>query len=54
VAEDVKELGNIVGVKYLCNTSNTFNLLSREGRREWRAAGGSDVASEVEGGKKGG
>jgi len=52
VAEDVKELGKIVGVKYLCNTTNTFNLLSREGRREWRAAGGSDMASEVDGGKK--
>jgi len=52
VAEDVKELGKIVGVKYLCNTTNTFNLLTREGRREWTAAGGSDVASDDDGGKK--
>jgi len=52
VAEDVKDLGKIVGVNYLCNTTNTFNLLTREGRREWRAAGGSDVVSEDDGGKK--
>ena len=52
MAEDVKELGKIVGVKYLCNTTNTFNLLSREGRREWRAARGSEVAGDVDGGKK--
>ena len=52
VAEDVQDLGKIVGVQYLCNTTNTFNLLSREGRREWRAAGGGDVANEdVEGQK---
>ena len=43
VAEDV-------GVKYHCDTSNTFNLLSREGRRDWRAARGSEVADDVDGG----
>jgi len=46
VAEDVKELGKVVGVKYQCDTSNNFNLLSREGRRLWRTAGGS-VTSDV-------
>ena len=30
MSEDVKELGKVVGVNYQCDTSNTFNLLSRE------------------------
>jgi len=52
VSEDVKELGKVVGVKYQCDTSNTFNLLSGEGRRLWRAAGGSETANDVTGGEK--
>lgn len=35
---DVKELGKVVGVEFNCDTLNSFNLLSREGRREWRVA----------------
>jgi hypothetical protein len=45
VKEDVRELGKVVGVKFNCDTSNKFNLLSRDGRREWRAAGGCEVLS---------
>jgi len=52
VSEDVKELGKVVGVKYQCDTSNTFNLLSREGRRLWRAVGGSETTDDVAGGEK--
>jgi len=52
VSEDVKELGKVVWVKYQCDTSNTFNLLSREGRRLCRAVGGSEMADDVAGGEK--
>ncbi|XP_024626603.1 uncharacterized protein [Medicago truncatula] len=38
VADDVMSLGKVVGVRYQCETVNSFNLLSKEGRREWRAA----------------
>jgi len=27
-------------VKFKCDTSNSFNLLTKEGIREWRGAGG--------------
>jgi hypothetical protein len=40
---DVQELGKAVGLEYHCDTSNCFNLLFKEGRREWRAAGGCEV-----------
>lgn len=33
VAADVQSLGKVVGVKYQCDTLNSFNLLTREGRR---------------------
>lgn len=33
VAEDVKSLGKVVGVKYQCATLNRFNMLLKEGRR---------------------
>lgn len=36
VAADVQSLDKVMGVKYQCDTGNSFNLLSREGRREWR------------------
>jgi len=48
VQEDISELGKVVGVKVNCDTSNSFNLLSREGRREWRAAGGIEKLSRTE------
>jgi hypothetical protein len=43
VVEDVKEIGRVVGVTYECETKNCFNLLTKEGRREWRATGGKEV-----------
>jgi hypothetical protein len=45
---DVRELGKAVGLEYLCDTTNSFNLLSKEGRRGWRAAGGCEVGRESE------
>jgi hypothetical protein len=53
VKEDVKELGKAVGVKVNCDISNSFNLLSREGRREWRAAGGIEKQGAPEVGFEG-
>jgi hypothetical protein len=53
VKEDVRELGKVVGVKVNCDVSNSFNLLSRDGRREWRAAGGFEKLTETEGGVEG-
>lgn len=50
VADDVMSLGKVVGVRYQCETVNNFNLLSKEGRREWRAASaGNRVDGEVKG-----
>jgi len=40
VKDDFRDLGKIVGVKFNCDTTNSFNLLSREGRKKLRAAGG--------------
>jgi len=48
VKEDVRELGKVVGVKVNCDISNSFNMLSRDGRREWRAAGGIKKLSGAE------
>jgi hypothetical protein len=42
VADDVRGIGKAVGVQYRCDTNNSFNLLTREGRKEWRAAGGGE------------
>ena len=42
-----------MGVKYHCNTSNSFNLLTREGRREWRAIGGGPLMGGEDGGAAG-
>lgn len=42
VAEDVKEIGRVVGLTYECETKNCFNLLTKEGRREWRTSGSTD------------
>ena len=50
VAADVRNIGKAIGVKYKCDTTNSFNLLTREGRKEWRASGVSDVERGVEGG----
>jgi len=50
VPADFMSLGKVMGVKYQCETGNNFNLLSKEGRREWRAASaGIRVEGEVDG-----
>ena len=43
VKDDVRDLGKIVGVKINCDTTNNFNLLSREGRKNLRAADGGGM-----------
>ena len=53
VKEDVRELGKVVGVKVNCDTSNSFNMLVRGGRREWRAEGGIEKLSGKEVGFEG-
>jgi len=42
-----------VGVKVNCDTSNSFNMPARGGRREWRAAGGIEKLSGKEVGFEG-
>jgi len=49
VSADVRELGKVVGLHYQCDTSNSFNLLSKKGRREWRAARGCEMGREIVG-----
>lgn len=44
---DVKAIGKTVGSKFNCDTENTFNFLTKEGKRGWWAAGGGDVVREV-------
>ena len=54
VAEDVRDTSKKVGIKFQCNTSNSFNLLTKEGRREWRASGGGELVREGVDGEGGG
>jgi len=42
VIDDVKAMGKAVRLKFNCDTANSFNMLTKEGRKEWRAAGGSE------------
>lgn len=53
VAKDVKEIGKVIGVKFIGDSNNSFNLLSRAGRKELRAAGVGAVDSEEVGGSSG-
>jgi len=49
VIENVRGIDKTIGVKYKGYKMNQFNLLSNEGRREWRAeegVGGLDVEAE--------
>jgi len=39
--EDIREIGKTSGVKLKGDKNNSFNLLTREGRRELRAERGS-------------
>jgi len=50
VAKDVKDIGKVIGVSFKGDPNNSFNLLTRAGRREWRAAGGTKVTGEGVGG----
>ena len=50
VAEDVRDIGKVVGVKYNFDTLNSFNLLTKDGRKDWRAVGVSELGSEGVGG----
>jgi len=43
VKEDVRDLGKIVREKINCDTTNSFNLLLREGRKKLRAAGAGEM-----------
>jgi hypothetical protein len=43
VGDDARNIGKLVGVQYKCETTNSFNLLTKEGRKEWRAAGGAEL-----------
>jgi len=49
-AGDVKAIGKKIGLKFNCDTANSFNLLTKEGRKELRAAGGSEVVCGSKGG----
>jgi len=50
VKADVKEIGRVLGVSFKGDPNNSFSLLSKEGRRGWRAAGGCEMEGESEGG----
>ena len=52
-SKDVEELGKVIGVNFKGDSNNSFNLLSRAGRKEWRAAVGGDVTGEGVGGVMG-
>jgi hypothetical protein len=51
VAEDVRGIGRAVGVSYECDTKNSFDLLTKKGRREWRDTEVGKVVSGEVGGK---
>jgi len=44
----VKDIGKAVGVKFNCDTGNSFNLLTKEGRKEWRSVGGGEIGCDVD------
>jgi hypothetical protein len=45
----VQEIGRVIGLTYNGDPNNSFNLLSKEGRRGWRAAGGCELEGECDG-----
>jgi len=54
VKADVKEIGRVIGVSFNGEPNNSFNLLTKEGRKGWRKAGGSEMDGEgVGGGRQG-
>jgi len=50
VAEDVRVIVKAVGVQYNCDLNNNFNLLTREGRKDWRTTRGVEGERRVVGG----
>jgi len=52
--DDVKAVGKTVGLKFTCDINNSFNLLTKEGRKELKVAGGSEVECGSKGGDGGG
>ena len=52
VEDDVKVIGKTLGVNFKGDNNNSFNLLSKEGKREWRAGKGSMLMKD--GGQGGG
>jgi len=51
VAEDVKEIDKVAGLIYDCETKNCFNLLTKEGRKEWRSVGVGNEGNGIVRGK---
>ena len=52
VKADVKKIGRAIGVSFKGDPNNSFNLLTKEGRREWRVTGGSEMEEEGVGGER--
>jgi len=52
--EDVRGIGDLIGVKYKGNSSNNFNVLTKEGRRTLRAEVGRILSKGESGGSGGG
>ena len=48
--EDVTEIGRAIGLNFNGDPKNSFNLLSKEGRKGWRAAVGREGEGESGGG----
>lgn len=51
-SKDVKEIGKVIGVNFKGDSNNSFNLLSRAGRKErraevWGAVNGEGVGGEL-------
>jgi len=49
-AADASGIGSLIGVKYLGDTNNRFNVLSKEGRRCLREEVGRILSKGVSGG----
>jgi len=49
---DVTEIGWVIGLNFNGDPNNRFNLLSKEGRKGWRAAAGREGEGESGGGSR--
>ena len=50
----MRDIGEVLGVKFKEENMNKFNILSKEGRRELREQAGRILAKGVTGGSGGG